>query len=82
MKNIFLILHKIFLARQYKNNITMFDNNVNEKKLKIALECSCCDDFLTRKNIDQNYYIEDFGKNFSGEKQRIQLARLHILINK
>ena len=67
----------IFLTRgSIVENITMFEKNVDENKLKTALEVSCCNEFLKKKNIDQNFLISDYGKNFSGgEKQRIQLAR-------
>ncbi len=67
----------IFLARgSIVDNITMFDDNINKSKLDKALEISCCKDFLVKKNIELDYLIEDYGKNFSGgEKQRIQLAR-------
>ncbi len=67
----------IFLARgSIVDNITMFDDNINKSKLDKAIEISCCKDFLAKKNIELDYLIEDYGKNFSGgEKQRIQLAR-------
>lgn len=67
----------IFLTRgSIKDNITMFDREVDEEKLEKVIDISCCKEFLIKKNIDLDYLIEDFGKNFSGgEKQRIQLAR-------
>ena len=48
----------------------MFDDNINKSKLDKALEISCCKDFLVKKNIELDYLIEDYGKNFPVEKNK------------
>ena len=57
------------------DNITMFEENINNEKLEFAVEASCFKEVL-KKNISLNHEISDLGENFSGgEKQRIQIAR-------
>ena len=76
-KNISYSTQNTFLARgSIKENITMFDQEVDEIKLNKAIELSCCNEFLEKREIKVDYSIEESGDNFSGgERQRIQLAR-------
>jgi ABC-type bacteriocin/lantibiotic exporter with double-glycine peptidase domain len=57
-------------------NITMFDENVDKKKLEFAITASCLDEFIDKNQLSIEHQMIDLGKNLSGgERQRIQVAR-------
>lgn len=66
-----------FIARgTILENITIFDERVDMKKLEFAITASCLDEFIEKNQLTLDHIMEDFGKNLSGgERQRIQIAR-------
>jgi ABC-type bacteriocin/lantibiotic exporter with double-glycine peptidase domain len=57
-------------------NITMFDENVDKKKLEFAITASCLNEFIDKNQLSLEHEMTDLGKNLSGgERQRIQVAR-------
>ena len=59
-----------------KNNITLFDQNFDEKKFNKVLNICKVNEIIEKKNIKIKDNIAESGLNLSGgEKQRISLAR-------
>jgi ABC-type bacteriocin/lantibiotic exporter with double-glycine peptidase domain len=57
-------------------NITMFGENIDKKKLEFAITASCLDEFINKNQLSMSHEMTDLGKNLSGgERQRIQVAR-------
>lgn len=59
-----------------RNNITLFDEDNNEEKLKLAIKSSCLTELIEQYPRGVDTIISEAGKNISGgQKQRIAIAR-------
>jgi len=59
-----------------KENISIFEKNVNDKKLSEVIKICCLEDFINQQSNGINQIINEKGSNISGgQKQRIGLAR-------
>ncbi len=65
-----------FFDGTIKDNLTFYDDNISEDKIKKYLEISKIDEKVMSLENNINYIIKDNGSNFSGgEKQRLAIAR-------
>ncbi len=59
-----------------KDNISIFEKNIDEKKLNEVMNICCLDNFLKQQSNGINQVLNEKGSNISGgQKQRIGLAR-------
>ena len=75
-QNISIVSQNIFLFEDtLRNNITLFDNDFDQKRFDAALDVACLRDLVDRlEGVDQS--IGEGGETLSGgEKQRISIAR-------
>ena len=59
-----------------RDNVAMWDRNVDDAEIMRALEDACIADIISSKPGGLDYIIQEGGSNFSGgQRQRIEIAR-------